>query len=275
MPLDLPALRGMQPIGFMAAVGLLRIAPARCRLGWRPETQAAFVEDVDRNSLLEHLVAHMRGRSASAELQLTADVRKFKAEDYRAASAGASPESIEWLRSWWREDGDALEPTDLCFTSGQQRYVQMARELSASLDPGQNAKAEARVRAKFEEALFGPWRYEDDVHSWGWDPAALRLGALTPKAPTKMTTEGVAAAYWLAWESQPLFPCVHGQGTLGFEHRPRAWTWPTWAVPLDIEAVRALLRQPDEAAALGGRSYRAGVTKSGHYSSFEPGRAVT
>ena len=272
MLLDLPALRGMQPIGFMAAVGLLRIAPTGCRLAWRPDTQTAYVEGIDRESLLDHLVAHMRGRSASPELHLTADVRKYKAQDYRAACASATAESVAWIRSWWREDGDELKPTDLCFTSGQQRFIQMARELAESLDPIPSAKAAARIRGKFDEALFGPWRYEDSTHSWGWDPSTLRLGALTAKAPATMKTEGVAAAYWLAWESQPLFPCVCGQGTLGFEHRPRAWTWSTWAEPLDIEAARALLRQPEEAVALGGRRYRAGVTKSGHYSSFEPGR---
>jgi hypothetical protein len=173
-----------------------------------------------------------------------------------------------------REDGDELAPTDLCFTSGQQRYIRMARELTQSLDPDADAKAADRVRDKFAEALFGPWRYEDDVHSWGWDPATLRLGALTPKAPTSMKLDGVAAAYWLAWVCQPMLPCIHGLGTLGFEHRPRAWTWPTWSTPLNREAVRALLRQPEEALALGGRRYRAGVTKSGHYSSFEPGRQI-
>jgi hypothetical protein len=214
----------------------------------------------------------MRGRSASAELLLADDVRKFSRERYRAACESSTPGVVQWIRSWWREDGDELAPTDLCFTSGQQRYIRMARELAAELDPSANAKAAAATRARFEEALFGPWRYADAVHSWGWDPATLRLGALTPEAPTSMRTEGVAGAYWLAWESQPLFPCVQGQGTLGFEHRPRAWTWLSWAEPLDIEAVRALLRQPEEAAALGGRRYRAGVAKSGHYTWFEPGR---
>lgn len=274
MALELTALRVMQPVGFMAAVGLLRIARAAVRLGWRADTQTAFIEGIERDALLDHLVGHMRGRSASPELQLADDVRKVSRANYRAACAAIAADSVQWVRSWWREDGDDVVPTDLCFTSGQQRYIRMARDLAAELEPGDDPKATARTRTRFEEALFGPWRYEDRVHSWGWDPATLRLGALTPEAPTAMKTEGVAGAYWLAWESQPLFPCVHGQGTLGFEHRPRAWTWASWAEPLDVEAVRALLRQPDEAMALGGRRFRAGVTKSGHYSWFEPGRPI-
>jgi hypothetical protein len=274
MRLDLPALRGMQSIGFMAAVGLLRIGPAGCRLGWRLDTQTAFIEGVDQESLLDHLVTHMNGRSASPELHLADDVRKYKLDDYRAACESGAVDSVEWVRCWWREDGDGLVPTDLCFTSGQQRFIRMARELAASLDPSANSKAASKVRGKFSEALFGPWSYADDAHSWGWDASTLRQGATTPEAPTGMPTEGVAGAYWLAWESQPLFPCVYGQGTLGFEHKPRAWTWPTWAEPLGIAAVRALVRQPDEAVALGGNRYRAGVTKAGHYSWFEPGRVV-
>lgn len=148
--------------------------------------------------------------------------------------------------------------------------IKMARELARDLDPCRKKGADKLVRAKFEEALFGLWRYQDDYASWGWDPATYRPGALTPNAPASMKMEGVAGAYWLAWESQPLFPFVHGEGTLGFESRPRAWTWATWGVPLDIHAVQALLRQTQEARALGGLRYRSGIVFAGQIQYFEP-----
>ena len=277
MPLELTALQGHTPIGFMSAVGLLRIAPAGTRLSWNPASQAAQLHGLERDALLTHLLGHMTGRADSPELQLADDVRKFAAERFRAAYDEAVEPLASWLRTWWREDGKDgnTTPTDLCLTGGPQRMIKMARELARDLDPTRKKGADKRVAAMFEEALFGPWRYQDDYASWGWDPATYRPGALTPNAPASMKMEGVAGAYWLAWESQPLFPCIHGEGTLGFESRPRAWTWATWGVPLDIHAVQALLRQPQEARALGGMQYRSGIVFAGQIQYFEPAMVVT
>ncbi|MBE2263417.1 MAG: hypothetical protein IAE92_11795 [Burkholderiaceae bacterium] len=276
MPLELAPMQGHTPIGFMAAVGLLRTAPIGTRLSWDRASQTAELHGIEKDAILDHLIAHMAGRHLSPELHIADDVRKFDVENFRTRYEAADASLAEWMRAWWREgreDGKA-ETTDLCLTGGPQRMIKMARELAQELDPARKKGAEKFVRAKFEEALFGPWRYEDQQASWGWDPATFRPGALTGNAPTSMKLAGVAGAYWLAWESQPLFPCLHGQGTLGFEFRPRAWTWPTWAEPLDIHAVRALLRQPQEARAIGGMRYRSGIVLAGKIQWFEPGRVV-
>lgn len=272
MPLELTPLHGHTPIGFMAALGLLRVAPVGTRLAWNRVTQAAELHGPNRESLMDHLLKHMVGRSDAPELKLADDVRKFDRESFRVAYDHAEEPLALWMRSWWREDGKDgnTTPTDLCLTGGPQRMIKMARELAQALDPARKKGADRFVRAKFEEALFGPWRYEDDYASWGWDPSTYRPGALTSSAPATMKMDGVAGAYWLAWESQPLFPCIHGAGTLGFESRPRAWTWLTWEVPLDLMAVQALLRQPQEARALGGRRYRSGIAFAGKIQYFEP-----
>jgi len=227
MLLELPALQGHTPIGFMAALGLLRVAPLGTRLSWNETTQVAELHGLQRDALLDHLLQHMVGRSDSPELKLADDVRKFDVDTFRKTYDQAEEPLASWMRAWWREDGKdgCTTPTNLCLTGGPQRMIKMARELSRSLDSSIKKGADRLVRAKFEVALFGPWRYEDDFASWGWDPATFRPGALTPHAPSEMKMAGVAAAYWLAWESQPLFPCIHGVGTLGFEFRPRAWTW--------------------------------------------------
>lgn len=276
MQCDLNALHGHTPIGFMAALGLLRIAPPGTQLSWHPTTQMAQLQGPSREALLDHLLQHMTGRSTSPELLLADDVRKFGADRFRAAYEQADEAEASWLRAWWREDGKDgnTTPTDLCLTGGPQRMIKMARELAQALDPGRKKGADKFVRVKFEEALFGPWRYEDDYASWGWDPATYRPGALTAAAPAGMKMEGVAGAYWLAWESQPLFPCIHGMGTLGFESRPRAWTWATWAEPLDLHAVRALMRRPQEALALGGVRYRSSIVFAGQIQYFEPATLI-
>lgn len=272
MKLELPALQGHTPIGFMAGVGLLRTAPVGTRLSWNQTTQTAELHGIGREDLMAHLLQHMTGRAHAPELQLADDVRKFGVDAFRAAYEQADEPLASWLRAWWREDGKEgmTTPTNLCLTGGPQRLIKMARELAKDLDPTRKKGAEKFVNAKFEEALFGPWRYEDNYASWGWDPATFRPGALTSQAPSEMKMEGVAGAYWLAWESQPLFPCIHGAGTLGFEFRPRAWTWTTWAEPLDLPAVQALMRQPHEARALGGTRYRSGIVMAGQIQYFEP-----
>jgi hypothetical protein len=272
MLLELTALQGHTPIGFMAALGLLRVSPTGTRLSWNRITQTAELHGIEREVLVAHLLQLMTGRAASPELQLADDVRRFDVDRFRTEYDAAAEPLASWLRCWWREDGHEAHatPTDLCLTGGPQRMIKMARELAKTLDPTRKKGAEIFVRAKFEEALFGPWCYEDDNASWGWDPATYRPGALTSRAPSEMKMEGVAGAYWLAWEAQPLFPCIHGEGTLGFVSRPRAWTWATWAEPLDIHAVRALMRRPEEARALGGTRYRSGIVFAGQIQYFEP-----
>ncbi len=276
MPLELTPMQGYTPIGFLAALGLLRVSPPGTKLSWNRTTQTAELHGTEREALLQHLLAHMTGRATSPELQLADDVRKFDVERFRSEYEQADDQLASWIRAWWREDGKDgnATPTDLCLTGGPQRMIKMARELARDLDPGRKKGAADFVRVKFEEALFGPWRYEDDYASWGWDPASYRPGALTSNAPTQMKMEGVAAAYWLAWEAQPLFPCIHGQGTLGFEFRPRAWTWATWGEPLDVHAVRALLRQQQEAKALRGTRYRSGIVFAGQIQYFEPATSL-
>lgn len=276
MSLELTALRGDHPVGFMAGLGLLRIAPAGCALAWDPSTHVARLHGIEVEALLDHLLAHMRGRAASPELALTekGDVRGLTLEQYRDIASAADQATLAWVRCWWREEGDKIIPTDLCLTGGPMRFIKMGRVLAEMLDPERNKLASGKVRAHFEEALFGPWRYRDDKASWGWDPATYRPGAFTPDAPTNMKLEGVAGAYWLAWESQLFFPCIPGQGTLGFQRHPRRWNWVTWAEPLDAHAARALLRQPDEAVALGGKRFQSLINVAGQYQFMMPGRVV-
>lgn len=276
MRLELTPLRGDVPASHMAALGLLRVAPDGCRLSWDPVTKVARIDGVARDELLDHLVNHMRGRHASAELSLSekGDVRGVSVEQYRAMVDAADEPTLAWMRCWWRENGDKIEHTDLCLTAGPQRFIKLGRELAQKLDPERKKGADTKVRQHFEEALFGPWQYQDAISSWGWDPSSFRPGAVTHEAPTKMNPQGVAAAYWLAWESQLFFPCVPGSGTLGFQRHPRRWNWATWEEPLDRHAAKALLRQPQEAQSLGGDRYQSRIVNAGHYQFMMTGRVV-
>lgn len=106
-----------------------------------------------------------------------------------------------------------------------------------------------KVRDQFEEALKGPWRYQDDYHSLGWDPQGQRLHALRSKAPTNDTARrSVRAAVFLASLALPMFPCFAVGGrlrTTGF-HRDdnHDWfAWPVWREPISLPTLRSLLSQ--------------------------------
>jgi hypothetical protein len=145
--------------------------------------------------------------------------------------------------------------------------------------------AQLNTVKSYEEALFGPWRYQDDQHSLGWDPSTLKLGAFTYRAPTTMANTGVRAAVWLAFESLPLFPCFYraewprGLRVRGFERRKREFyfCWPVWNGGIGLETLATLLGfttsgETDDLAARGiSALYRSERFKPNQYmTSFRP-----
>ena len=95
------------------------------------------------------------------------------------------------------------------------------------------------VRLKLNEALLGPWRYEDKgLQAWGWDAAARIDAAASAKAVTSAPKFGVLGAYWLAWESLPFWPMVNGR-TVGMDRRH--WVYPTCREWLGTNGLGALI----------------------------------
>jgi hypothetical protein len=130
-------------------------------------------------------------------------------------------------------------------TVARQLFLKDAAWLTKDLATPDRKRGDALNIASFHEALFGPWKYQDNQHSLGWDPSTILMGAFTPKAPTAMKKAGVRAAVWLAMESLPFFRCFHdgGLATSGFQKQGRheKFRWPIWEPPLTISAVRVLL----------------------------------
>lgn len=141
----------------------------------------------------------------------------------------------------WSEHRKAKEALARATVEGVEARVDKAQ---AKVDD-----ALKKVRDQFEEALKGPWRYQNDHHSLGWDPQGQRLHALRSKAPTNDTARrSVRAAVFLASLALPMFPCFAIGGrlrTTGF-HRDddHDWfAWPVWREPISLPALRSLLFQ--------------------------------
>jgi hypothetical protein len=217
-------------------------------------------------SLVEALVDRQRQRAKGHELNWARTIKTSKGE-YLTAVGEAIKELEEGRRSCADflaafacelevDDGDQLEPTPFYMTSGQQRFLNMARTLAGRLAEGiKRGRRKKEPEELFSEALYGPWRYEDSQHSMGWDPSTERLHALRATKPGDDESDGIPAAVWLAFEALPLFPCFRCEGrlvttgfrTTGVTRRERTTylTWPVWSSFISLDALRSLLSLPE------------------------------
>jgi len=274
--LDLTGLKAHHPLGFLAACGLLRCLTASksfrgAKLGWRIEDdkETFAVVHSEHPRCFESgspdgfgVIARMLLRVAERHRTCTAWTWSSKIDD-RARFREKSQTVVQDLfdRATPRDDADmlvalasdlistpkkgkvVLRPTAFDLTSGPQAFLRLLTETAEWRNEKEAVEA-------LTEALKGPWRYQDDSHSLGWDPQTQRLHSLRWKAPTN-DTEGrsVRAAVFLASLALPVFPCFaagNGLRTTGFHrHANRDWfAWPIWQEPISLDTLRSLLCHP-------------------------------
>lgn len=257
--ISLTGLKSGVPIGFMAALGAFRHAAKMdalggVKLGWTPHggQWCALLQTerpVDADGLPKLFADHVKSMAHRPEFGWSNALKDVSPEVFRERSELAFASGLaEWFQAFGSELAckDAkLQPTPFDMTVARQQFLADAVWLTRDLATPDRKHGDAPNTASFHEALFGPWRYQDNQHSLGWDPSTILMGAFTPKAPTAMNKTGVRAAVWLAMEALPFFPCFHdgGLATCGFqkEGRREKFLWPIWETPLTIPAVRALM----------------------------------
>lgn len=285
-------LDGADPLGFLAAVGLLRIVSGRdtgARLHWVQDGPWMAVLTTSKEEVVHLLVDDVeRWRRGHGALDFAVDADR-KIEDLKHP-----PEEFRALMREVREDDEAAsfvaayatgvavdrsgkqsKPTAFHFTAGQQRFL--AAVLSVR---------DAVSEEDFRETLFGPWvgRTEKDLKDTRWKAGSERSRALVSFDPSKEKTTVVVGAVWLAFQGLPLFPTVPNGVrivTTRFTGRgnDQAFTWPLWSMPLVIDEVRALLQTNElarmKASARGARGIsailRSTVVRSSQgYGNFAP-----
>ncbi len=282
--LELTGLKGHHPLGFLAACGLLRVADyeIETKLGWKPTGRndsalTAYVcsDCVETEEELQDRLVGIVAASAKQYLDCLDEHRLTEAEalldDYRRKGrsiirkAGAAIRTAQVAAELLSGIGSDLtvhrktsgknkgkivvRNSHLLMTSGQQDLLK-----KKGREPAERLAKRSRtdgipdtVRKSIEEALFGPWRYEDDDHPLGWDPQMQRLHALRNKAPTNDDkNRSVRAAVFLASQALPLFPCFSVNGRLqtrGFRRIGRNdwFYWPVWQAPISIDVLKSLL----------------------------------
>lgn len=282
--LPLPGLKGTEPIGFLAAVGLLRILDQRrsfgeVKLAWSDDPGWSAVlhtrEACDEDQLINKLLDHMHKR---ADFPVFAGVMpdgntlhdnpwddvKVPLEHFggmlvalRGSASRCDREPADFYSAFASElislgNKDVVKPSALHMTSGNQKFLDSARELARSLDPHEERRRSITSPADaFREAVFARsddggagWRAKDEFSAMGFDPSREAVYALSAAAPTNTGPRSTRAAVWFALEAFPLFTVHPSRGRLhtrGFDRRATKFHWPIWDGALNCDVLRTAL----------------------------------
>jgi hypothetical protein len=253
--ISLPALEGTNPLGFLAALGVLDALTYKTRdatLRWTDElVPHAIVSGVaDRELLLDVLDQDRHGWKDSVLLGFPKE----------SPLKDAKPDDL-LLREWFdtvsqrrdsRADSDHLcalvaegafdgsgrkaKPTHLHFTAGQQQFLEMIRTLSSKVN-----------HEYLREAICGPWTYSSFLPSLSWDARGERVYAVRATNPSNEKRLGVPGADWLAFRGLVFYPVMRTlSGSLRTTACDREWKqsafrWPLWSVPGSRDVVRSLV----------------------------------
>ena len=250
--LELSGIVGSTPVGIMAALGVLRIFSlndwkGRPRIYWKQyddwvatlKSDSGLIEDDLVSSIFSFLQSEKENFFQLDDVRMEPD--KFKAYALNLIDSATYSNRIK--ADYWAAFGTEMivdksqgliKPTSFYMSTGKQKFLGKIKSTMNRITPD-----------KIREALFGPWKYDDDHSSaMGWDPATHRIHALRKQDPSSDKSNLCeSAAEWLAYESLLMFPTFAGRGknviTSGFSDT--YFTWPIWSVPADVDALRTLM----------------------------------
>lgn len=253
----LPALEGTNPLGYLAALGVLDAVAVRCppaTLRWTddlvPHAIMGGVASLDE--LLDVLDKDRAEWACSALLSFSVSGKPLS--DVKLAG----PELRQWFQfiadAAPRSNADHLcaivaenaydknaraKPTHLHFTAGQQQFLNMIRDLAANVGP-----------ERLREAIQGPWRYDSTLPSLSWDSRGERIYAIRATNPSNDKRHGVPGADWLAFRGLTFYPVTRtASGSLrttacDIEWKSSAFRWPVWTVPATRNTIKSLVADP-------------------------------
>jgi hypothetical protein len=265
-------------LGFLALLGLLR-ALDRARPAWGAR---AYFQGAPLSALLEisanvtqEDVAEAASEGACAfaqafEFEEFADLA-FDGPDARRLLQGARTDDLRSsvlsalcsdaaLRM--RNKEERIIPTPLCamFGQGHQHFLSrlgsVARSKMSQTIKGKKSILPLDSPTYIQRALFAPWTRSDATDSFRWDHSEDRRYALRyadPSGDAPRTEHGATRLAILGLLSFQSAPTLRGQypdlRTRGFsrDKRTRAIrvTWPIWSVPATLNAIHAMLDDPE------------------------------
>lgn len=262
-PVELPALNGRLPLGFLAALGLLRLLgdslPGPARLSFTPERGTAVIHS-DLTTIADitgHLAAIISDTADEAVIPgLTPGFPRH---------GGTGPDPMRHPRETHRQFARDVGGNDPKAAARWLPHLvtDLATDTSgkAAITPFMAPRGQQKMRSFFEksldhvrrkpeyltEALTG-WRRVPAVTGEYLDHAALNAPVDDPAGRTQQE-RGVPGATWLATMALPLLRLT-GNGTdraasLWHQAGQRSYMiWPLWQPPLEPPAVQALIEHP-------------------------------
>jgi hypothetical protein len=253
---------GSNPLGFLAALGLLRVATSAnlsSRLGFAADGSFnAFLDGLENASEITALVAADAERAARTPSWRLTYAKTEKQGTKDVADLKAPPEEflkflVRCLECWMKGDGEAVayaaafgtdvavdgkgntKPTAFHFTAANQQFLGAVEAIRASVN-----------QDWIETSLFSG-HGERPGSNLRWDPGAERNWALMASNPNDGGTRVDAPLEWLAFRGLPLLPsfpratriittAVLGRGD------DMTFTWPLWSPPASLHTVRSVLQ---------------------------------
>ncbi len=264
--LSLPALDGRSPLGFLAALGVLRLVTDRERgreaqLSWSREDCTAVLSSAfdTVDELVEDLEAIVSGIPAQGVLPdlpvhlpppgEAPDRMRLPRPEFRALAkrvwTDGKAEGERWMASLVTDlSVDDKKRADISLMAAPSGKQSMRTMLDKPLDL-------VRKRPQvLTEALLG-WRRNPGVSGEYLDHRVLfdAVDAVDGKSQER----GVPGATWLALMSYPLLRTTASRGepltttwqATGRRAGARRMVYPLWSQPLDVHAVSALLHHPE------------------------------
>jgi len=279
----LTGLDGANPLGFLAALGVLAAADTAAsgsQLSWKNEGRwrPVLVSQLDRASLLECLVADLRtwrddpAVGLSYEKSVKEGAKKKSSEPKVTQDLKPRPEKFQKYLRALIEVANTPHPLG-AFLQSPRRSLDYASAFGTdvAVDNNQNVKPtalhftagqqeflksvleliEGVNNADLEEALFGPWQYARELPVLSWDSSVSRDYALRADDPSKSKKTGVPGADWLAFRGLAFVPVapagseIQTAGCSGGWKSGGAFTWPLWNGALSVSAVRSIMTLAD------------------------------
>jgi hypothetical protein len=243
----LPALRGDNPLGFLAALGVIEVATSAgddIQLSWTAPSSPAVITSSTVSGLddLAERLSHNARPSFSDTIAPLAErltPAALRASLLQAQRREIADRQTQWLTSivtdlGTRQDGARGGMAPIFQPTGGQTANQC---LATATDLCQ------RHPDELHRALSA-WR-----RTPGYDGANLDPNAKQPSLATGAPPEnrGAAGPTWLALRSAPMFHLA-GDGTHvwspAWPDAGKTLRWPLWQPPLDRDAIVALLAHP-------------------------------
>jgi hypothetical protein len=264
---ELTGLDPSNPLGFLAALGLLKVLCWHARRDEAPPTLhfagsgigfPVLSTPLSLNEVRDAVLADAVAEGNCRALQLAYDkdglrvahtapgaVRDLKPTPAEARAfldwmSRSEPRSAGMAAGYFSELAHAndgrTKPTALHFTSGQQPFLGMLDELRLGI-----------TGDDIDEALKGPWQGKSRLPSMSWDSSATRYYALRATDPSPEKRGSVPAANWLAFQALSFFPVAASRGRLRTTAVTGSWktstfVWPLWAEPLPSRVIASLVR---------------------------------